>query len=77
MVLAESAVKLTVLSLPVSAFTVLPFAALHRAVSASASFGNIIILLLFIYWKFHVADGQKQEDFFSGSNALNGHSMNL
>ena len=37
----------------VLASTVLPFAALHRAVSATASF----ILLLFIHWKFHVTDG--------------------
>jgi len=50
-------------TLPVLAFTVLPFAALHRAVSASAIFGNIILLLI-IYWKFHVADGQNRSLFF-------------
>lgn len=43
----------------------LPFTALHRTVSASASF----ILLLFIYWNFHVTDGQNRSRFFSGSNA--------
>ena len=40
----------------------LPFAALHRAVSASVSF----ILLLFMYWKFHVTDRQNRSLFFRG-----------
>ena len=45
----------------VLAITVLlSFSALHRAVSASGSF----ILLLFIYWKFHVTDGQMHTHFF-------------
>ena len=51
--MAESVVKLTIR----------PFAALHRTVSASASFGNII-LLLFIYWEFHVAGDQNRSLFF-------------
>ena len=34
----------------------LPFATLQRAISVSASF----ILLLFIYWKFHVTDSQNR-----------------
>ena len=38
----------------------LPLAALYRAVSASAS----SIVLLFIYWKFHVTDGQNRSLFF-------------
>ena len=55
----------TVLTFTVLLSAMLPFAALHRAVSASAS----SILLLFIYWKFHVTDGQNRSLFFSGSNA--------
>jgi len=39
---------------------VLHFAALYRAVYASASF----ILPLFIYWKFHVTGGQNRSLFF-------------
>ncbi len=48
----------------VLASSVLPFAVLHRAVSASASF----ILLLFIYWKIHITDRQNRTLCFSGSN---------
>ena len=42
------------------------FLALHRAVSASGSF----ILLLFIYWKFHVTDGQNRSLSFFGVKCI-------
>ena len=44
----------------------LSFSALHRAVSASGSF----ILLLFIYWKFQVTDGQNRSLSFFGVKCI-------
>ena len=55
----------TILAFTVLLSAMLPFAALHRAISASASF----ILVLFIYLKFYVTDDQNRSLFFSGSNA--------
>ena len=62
--------------LPVLAFTtlafavllsvMLPFAVLHRAISACAGF----IILLFIYWKFHVTDGRNRSLFFVGLKCI-------
>ena len=69
MILAFTVLFSLVLASAVLAFTVLPsamlpFTALHRAVSTSASF----TLLLFIYWKFHVTEGQNRSLFCPGSN---------
>ena len=49
----------------------LRFAALHKVVSVSAS----SILLLFIYWKFHVINGQNKQLFIQ--TCLEGHWLNL
>ncbi len=61
----------TVLAFRVLLSAMLPFTALHRAVSASASF----ILWLFISWKFHVTNGQNRR--LSIQTCLEGHSLNL
>ncbi len=58
--LLSSVLPFTVLALAVRPFTSWLSLRFHRAVSTSASF----ILLLFIYWKFHVTDRQKRSPFF-------------